>query len=140
MPGVKFTKEDVMSSKRIPPAWYKLLVKEFTEAKSKDGLSTNFVGQFAIDEGPLTSTPIRLYFNEQMMGRVMDFVRCFTKTQSDEELSKATEGHDVIDVLQQTVGRHVDGFARYDPERKWNTIDDFRARPAAQNAPAAVKA
>jgi hypothetical protein len=120
MPTIRFSREDINSRKQLPPNWYKMELREVTEETAKDGQSTNWVCKFIVTEAKdpdAVGTVIRHWFNEKAMGRVIDFLRCFLG--GDVEEGASYELNDVI-------GQPVLGFVKYDPERKWNSIEDFR--------------
>lgn len=120
MPGVSFTKENLLERERLDPTWYELEVTGVEEKMSKGGDSTNWVTSFKVAAGPKAGTPIRLYFNEKAMGRIVDFMQAFGAKESD------LVGKSVIDVMQRTIGKKVSGFCKFDPEFKWNTIEEFK--------------
>lgn len=126
MPGVTFTKENMLERERLEPNWYDLDVLGFEEKTSKGGDSVNFIGSFKVASGPKAGTPIRLYFNEKAMGRIVDYMQAHGAKEAD------MVGKAVLDVLQRTVGRKIKGFCKFDPEFKWNTIEDFQ--PVARTA------
>lgn len=120
MPGVTFTKENMLERERLEPGWYLLDVLSFEEKMSKGGDSTNWIGSFKVAEGPKAGTPIRLYFNEKAMGRITDYMLAHGAKEHD------MVGKQVADILAKTVGRKIKGYCRFDSEFKWNTIDDFQ--------------
>jgi len=126
MPKIKFTKEDVLQRNQLDASWYKVAAKEVVEETAKDGVSTNWVTKFVILEGPQAGVPIRHWFNEKAMGRVVDYVKCFTAGKVD--LEKEYE-------LEDTVDRPVLAYCHYDQKMKFNVIDDFR--PVSTGATAA---
>ncbi len=125
MPAVKFSKEFLTSRSRLAPNWYKLRVGTWTEETSKAGDSMNWVGSFTVDDGPDKGTVIKHWFNEKANGRVTDYLLVFTNGDM-KKLEEIATGKDVVDLLNQTAGREISGFAKYDMERKWNTIEDFK--------------
>lgn len=120
MPEVRFTREDLNQRKQLSPNWYKVILMEVKEETAKDGQSTNWVCKFIVTESnnpDAIGTPVRHWFNEKAMGRVIDFITCFIS--GDIEEGRAYDLSDAID-------RPVLAFIKYDPERKFNTIEDFR--------------
>jgi hypothetical protein len=120
MPSISFTKENMLERERLEPSWYELEVLGFEEKLSKGGDSTNFVGSFKVASGAKVGTPIRLYFNEKAIGRIVDYMQAHGAKEQD------MVGKPIIDVLTRTVGRKISGFCKFDPEFKWNTIEDFK--------------
>lgn len=125
MPSVRFRKEDFSGKVPIIPGWYKLSVGEFAEKQSKDGDSTNFIGEFIVSQdGQFQGTVIRHFFNEKALsfaGGVVDYMSCFTK--DPEQL----EGKEVIDALKMTTGRQCQGYLEWSPEFRRNQIKDWRS-------------
>ena len=125
MPSVKFHREDFQGKTALVPGWKTLVIGEFTEKASRDGDSTNFWGEFKIDgAGDEAGTPLRHCFNEKALGfagGAVDYMGCFTK---DSEKLEETE---VIEALQMTTGRKVQGYVEWDPEFRRNQIKDWRA-------------
>ena len=120
MPRVSFTQEDLKQRKQLSPSWYRVVLKVVNEETAKDGMSTNWVCKFVITEAndpSAVGTPVRHWFNEKAMGRVIDFVRCFINGEVEEG-----QGYELSDCID----RPVLAFIKYDPERKFNTIEDFR--------------
>lgn len=119
MPSVTFTKEDLLERKQLAAGWRKLLVKEVSEKPgSSDPTSTTWPVKFVIDDGPDIGVPINHWFSEKAMGRLSEFVKCFTGN-GQVEPGKAFE-------LSQTQGRHVMGYCQYDLKTGFNTIQDFK--------------
>lgn len=122
MPKVTFTQEDVLQKTKLDAGWYPMKAVEIVEAVAKDKVSTNWVTKFVISEGPMAGVPIRHWFNEKAMGRVMDFLACFTGGKID--TGKEYE-------LDQSLNRPILGFASFNSEMGFNTIQDFKPAPAA---------
>ena len=120
MPRIKFSQEDLMSATQLEPAWYKLKIKAITEESSKDGDSMNWIVDVIVFDGPKAGTPIRAYLNEKGpgMGVRVNFIQSFVggKLEKDKDYGE----------LDQLVGREASGYCFYDPERRWNTIKDFK--------------
>jgi hypothetical protein len=118
MPKVTFTKENLLERTQLTAGWRKLKVKSVDEGPGKsDPTSTVWETVFIVDDGKDLGVPIRHWFSEKQMGRVAEFLRCFTGGQIEE--GKVYEMNDAV-------GRAVDGYCRYHPDQKWNVIDDFR--------------
>ena len=117
MPKITFSKEDVMQRNQLQPKWYKVVLREVTEELSSKGDSTNWVCKFVVTDGDQSGTPVRHWFNEKAMGRVLDFVQCFLNTQVSTD--KEYEISEIID-------RPVLAYIHFDAERKFNVIDDFK--------------
>jgi hypothetical protein len=118
MPKIRFTKEDILQKTQLPPNWYKVVCKEVNQETAKDGQSTNWVCKFQVLEpASAAGVPVKHWFNEKAMGRIVDYITCFTSQGVDTE--KEYELNDTID-------RPVLAYIHYDAERKFNSIDDFK--------------
>ena len=118
MPSVTFTKENLLERKQLKAGWRKLKVKSASEGPGKsdpDSIVYPFV--FIIDEGEDLGTPVNHWFTEKQMGRLSEFIACFTGGQVD--TSKVYQ-------LESTVGRHVMGYCEYDIKTGFNVIKDFK--------------
>ncbi len=119
MPDVVFTKENLLERNQLKAGWRKLKV---TAVQVKPGTSnpetiTNHI-HLTVTEGPDAGTPIKAFFNEEtQMGRLVDFVRCFTG--GTVEVGKKYS-------LDSTIGREVHGYCEYDIKTGFNTIRDFK--------------
>lgn len=122
MPGIKFTKENLLEKNKLPPGWYKLITKQVEEKISKGGDSTNFWVYVVVSEGPGAGTPIRICFNEQVMGPAVEY--CFAHGATDKDLENA----EVISILQKTIGKTVEGYTRYvaDGQFPGNQVSEWR--------------
>jgi len=79
-----------------------------------------------VDEGDDLGVPVNHWFTEKQMGRLAEFIKCFTGGQVNTE--KAYK-------LEETVGRHVLGYVEYDIKSGFNTIKDFKpVQQAAKGA------
>lgn len=122
MPEIKFTQEDLLERTQLAPGWRSLICKSVDEGPGKtDPSSIVYSCVFVVDGGPENGVPIRHWFSEKAMGRIVDYVRCF--------VSKVEAGK-VYD-LNQTVGLKVDGYCQYDVVQGYNTIKDWRQNKAA---------
>ena len=118
MPEVSFTKEDLLQRKQLKAGWRKLKVKSVTEAPGKnDPDSITWPTVFVIEEGEDAGVPIQHWFTEKQMGRLSEFVLCFTGGQVDPGKKYS---------LDSLVGRSVLGYAEYDIKTGFNTIKDFK--------------
>jgi hypothetical protein len=123
MPEVKFTKENLLERTQLSPGWRLLKVKEMEEGPGKsDPTSTVWSYIFIVHAGPEVGVPIRHWFSEKAMGRLVDFVKCFTG-------GKVEEGKSYD--LNSTVNRLVEGYVQYDLQQGFNVIKDFRPAPAS---------
>lgn len=104
MPKVRFSQEDLLQNKQLDAGFYKLKVKAITEGKgTTDPTSTTYTTDFVIEEGPNKGVPIRHWFSEKRMGNLVEFVRCFGKVGSEEDVE-----------LSDTVGRNVIAYIQYE--------------------------
>ena len=119
MPKIRFSEEDLLERNQLSAGWRKLKVKSVSEGVGKkDPTSTVWECVFVVSDGSKDNgTPIRHWFSEKAMGRVVDFIKAFTggKAEKDKEYE-----------LDDTVGREVMGYCKYDVDQKWNTIEDFK--------------
>lgn len=125
MPSVKFRREDFLGKTPITPGWYPFTVGEFTEKAASNGESTNFWGEFKVaQDGDFKDTVIRHCFNEKAIeysGGAADYMACFTS-----ETDKLV-GMEVLDMLKQTTGHVVLGYAEWNPQFRRNQINDWRS-------------
>jgi hypothetical protein len=120
MPKITFTQENLLERNQLEAGWYKFLVKEITEGPGKsDPTSTVYTTDFVVADGPAKNTPVKHWFTEKQMGRIVDFLKCFLGGKSAE----AGREYDLSD----TKGRHVMGYVKYDTERAQNVIEAFKA-------------
>ena len=124
MPEIQFTKENLLERKQLKAGWRKLKVKSVDEAKGKnDPESIVWPIVFIVDEGEDAGVPVNHWFSEKAMGRLVDFIRCFTGGNVD--AGKTYK-------LEDTVGRHVRGYCEYDVKQGWNVIRDFQPATEAK--------
>lgn len=120
MPEVRFTKENLLERKQLSPGWRNLLVKSIEEGPGKnDPSSIVYACKFVIDDGPEKGVPINHWFSEKAMGRIVDFVKCFVPAGTEVEEGKSYE-------LNQTVGKKVGGYCKYNMSQGFNVIEDWR--------------
>lgn len=123
MPEVKFTQEDLLERTQLNPGWYPLICKSVDEGPGKnDPSSIVYTCVFVVDEGPAKGVPIRHWFSEKAMGRIVDYIKCFLP-------GGKVEAGKVYD-LAQTVGLKVEGYCQYDLAQGYNTIKDWRQSKA----------
>jgi hypothetical protein len=116
MPKIKFTKEDLLSRNQLAPGWRKLKCKSIEEGPGKkDPTSTVWECMFIISEGKEMGQPIRHWFSEKAMDRLVDYVKGFTKAEENKEYE-----------LNDTVGREIMGYCLYDDTQGWNVIKDWK--------------
>lgn len=118
MPKITFTKENLLERKQLKAGWRKLKVKSVDEKPGiNDPDSITWPTVFVVDEGEDAGVPINHWFTEKQMGRLAEYLKCFTGGQM-------TEGKEYD--LEQTVGRFVLGYAEYDIKSGFNSIKDFK--------------
>ena len=118
MPTINFTKENLLERKQLKAGWRKLKVKSIDEGPGKnDPDSIVWPVIFIVDEGDDLGTPVNHWFTEKQMGRLSEFVACFTG-------GKIEPGKDYS--LEQTIGKHVMGYVEYDIKSGFNSIKDFK--------------
>lgn len=119
MPEIKFTQEDLLERTQLSPGWRTLVVKGIDEGPGKnDPSSIVYASTFVIEGGPENGVPIRHWFSEKAMGRIVDYLKCFVPN-GRLEPGKVYE-------LNQTIGLKVEGYCQYDIAQGWNTIKDWR--------------
>jgi hypothetical protein len=129
MPEVKFTKEDLLERSQLAPGWRTFKIKSVEERPGKsDPTATVWEIALVVTVGPETGVPVRHWFSEKAMGRMVDFIKCFLQG------GKIEEGKSYN--LDQTVNRLVDGYAQYDIQSGFNTIKDWRPSTPPAQAPA----
>lgn len=125
MPEVQFTKENLLERKQLKAGWRKLKVKSVDERPGvNDPDSITWPTIFVVDEGDDTGVPVNHWFTEKQMGRLAEFVKCFS---GDVDTTKKYK-------LEQLVGRTVMGYVEYDIKTGFNTIKDFRPISQSQAA------
>jgi len=118
MPEVQFTKENLLERKQLKAGWRKLKVKSVDEKPGvNDPDSITWPTVFIVDDGEDIGVPINHWFTEKQMGRLSEFIKCFTG-------GKVEEGKTYS--LESTIGRHVMGYVEYDIKSGFNSIKDFK--------------
>jgi hypothetical protein len=118
MPEVQFTKENLLERKQLKAGWRKLKVKSVDEKPGvNDPKSTTWPTVFIVEEGEDAGVPVNHWFTEKQMGRLSEFIKCFTAGQVD--VGKKYK-------LEDVVGRSVLGYCEYDIKTGFNTIKDFK--------------
>jgi len=118
MPKIKFSQENLLERNQLAPGWRKLKVKSIEEGPGKsDPTSIVWTCVFVVNDGSKDNgTPIRHWFSEKAMGRLVDFIRAVAgKVDAEKEYE-----------LNDAVNREVMGYCKYDIEQKFNTIEDWR--------------
>lgn len=119
MPKVTFTQEDLLERKQLEAGWRKLKVKSIEEGPGRnDPTSIVWSCVFTVADGADAGVPIRHWFSEKAMGRVVDYVKCFIEG-GKVEAGKAYD-------LKTTESREVQGYCQFDMTQGFNTIKDFR--------------
>jgi hypothetical protein len=114
---IKFTKENLLERNQLEPAWYTVVVKAVKSQPGKsDPTSTTYKVELEVCEGPQAGTPVVTYFTEKLLSRVADFIRCFVTN------VEPNKGYD----LEDTVGRKLKAYIKYDIAQRWNTVEDYR--------------
>src|SRR5258708_22794821 len=117
MPGLRFTKEDTLARNQLPTTWYKFNIKAYKQDTAKDGESINHVVDFVVADGAQQGTPVRHWFSEKAMGRIVDFFKVFTGGKVD--VGKEYNFEDVV-------GKQILGYAGWDVKMNFNKIEDFK--------------
>ena len=118
MPEIQFTKENLLERKQHKAGWRELKVKSVSEGPGKnDPDSTVWPIIFIIDDGEDLGVPVNHWFTEKQMGRLSEFIACFTGGQVD--VTKKYK-------LEDTIGRNIQGYVEYDIKTGFNSIKDFK--------------
>lgn len=132
MPEIKFSQEDLLERTQLQPGWYNLLCKSVTEGPGKtDPSSIVYTCVFVVDGGAANGVPIRHWFSEKAMGRIVDYIKCFLP-------NGKVEAGKVYD-LDQTVGLRVGGYCQYDLNQGYNVIKDWKPSRLMEASAAAKK-
>ena len=128
MPEIKFTQEDLLERATLSPGWRTLVVKSVEEGPGKnDPTSTVYPCVFVIEcQCPENGMPIRHWFSEKAMGRMVDYLKCFVPN------GKLEAGK--IYNLDQTIGKRVQGYCQYDPAQGYNIIKDWKPAEKLQKS------
>lgn len=124
MPEVSFTKENLLERKQLKAGWRVLKVKSVDEKAGKNDPESIVWPVVFIIDAPAedAGVPVNHWFTEKQMGRLAEFIKCFTNGVVDP--SKKYR-------LEDTVGRNVRGYCEYDIQSGFNVIKDFQ--PATQS-------
>jgi hypothetical protein len=118
MPGITFTKENLLERKQLKAGWRVLKVKSVTEKPgTADPESTTYPVTFIVESGEDIGAPVNHWFTEKQLGRLAEFIKCFVS--GDVQVGKTYE-------LSDTVGKMVQGYVEYDIKTGFNTIKDFK--------------
>ena len=127
MPEIRFTQEDLLERTQLSPGWRIVVLQKCEEGPGKnDPTSIVYSCVFTIDEGSEKGVPIRHWFSEKAMGRIVDYLKCFVPS-GKLEPGKSYE-------LNKTIGLKVKAYCQYDPAQGYNTIKDWQ--PAKMSAQA----
>ncbi len=87
---IEFSREDLLRSKLIKPAWYRVHIKSIGQALSKNGDSTNYpvdgVIKFNADDGSLEYKDVPIggiptwFFNSKAKGFMVGFIKALDPT------------------------------------------------------------
>jgi hypothetical protein len=126
VPEIQFTHENLLERKQLKAGWRKLKVKSVSEGPGKnDPESIVWPVVFIIDEGEDLGVPVNHWFTEKQMGRLAEFIRCFTG--GDVDVNKKYKLEDVI-------GRLIQGYVEYDIKTGFNSIKDFKPAGGKKDA------
>jgi hypothetical protein len=128
MPEIRFTQEDLNERKPLTPGWRTLEVMQVSEGPGKKDPSSTTYPMVLIVRSPEADagTRLRVYFNEKIIGRIIDYLKCFVPG-GNLDPSKTYR-------LEDTVGYHVDGYCLYNIETGFNEIKDWRPATAKKGA------
>jgi hypothetical protein len=129
MPKFRFNDDDMMGRRQLTPAWRELEILSITEEQGKtDPTSTNYVVKVVVSSGEDAKVQIMNWFSttkEPGRGNFAHFLTCFIQGKPDK-----TKDYD-LDMLK---GRKIEGYCRYNLERGWNEVTDWRAVKAQAEA------
>lgn len=115
MPKITFSKEALLERKQLSADWYHVQLKSVKEETAKDKESINYVSQFVIQSGTQQGVPVRHWFSEKAMGRIVGFFQCFTNPEAGKEYQ-----------FEDLLNRDVLAYIQFDPQMGFNKIEDFR--------------
>jgi hypothetical protein len=104
MPILEFSQREILRSKIVEPAWYRILIEEVGEKPSSKGDSINYpidaTIKFNGDTGDTTFTgvPISWFFNSKGQGFIIPFIEAVTgeSVMAGKRIElKAAEGREV---------------------------------------------
>lgn len=96
---ISLTREDILSSKVLPPGWYLCRIKDVTTEPSKGDNSTNYIFQFVVSDGQFKDTSLKKWYaNEKYMGVLTELLSVL--------LGREVTPEDNID-LESTKGKNI---------------------------------
>lgn len=117
MPEVTFTQEDILSSAEMPSQWYPLALKTVNEGPGKkDPSSTTWECEFEVIDGANKGGIIKTWFSSKMMKNVIRYIKCFVAQPVAGTTYK----------IDQTIGKPVMGYVKWDIENLNNVIMDYK--------------
>lgn len=131
MARVTFTNDDILRAKLLPPAWYPLLAKKFSEEAAGTDGSALYVWELIVQGGPFNGVPLRFQVSEKALGMGIEFLEaCGIPVLPGQPIE-----------LEKTVGKQIDGYSQKGEYkgRPQNTLVSFRKRSGA-GTPEPVKA
>lgn len=100
MPRATYNAEDILRAKLVPPAWYPLLVKEFSEEQASTDGSALYVYKIVIDGGTFNGVPIRYQISEKAEGMGIEFmeacgneIKAGVSVDYEKQVGKRIEGY-----------------------------------------------
>ena len=120
MAKVTFTQQDILRSKLLPPAWYPMFVKSFSEEQAGTDGSALYVYEIIIEGGSFNGVPVRYQVSEKALGMGIEFLEaCGIPVQTGVQIE-----------LEKAVGKKIEGFVqrREYKGRGNNQLVSFRKR------------
>jgi len=102
MARVTFSQDDILRSKLLPPGWYPMLVKSFSEEQAGTDGSALYVWSVIVDGGPFNGVPVRFQVSEKALGMGIEFL----------EASGYEVKAGVPLELDKVVGKKLEGFVQ----------------------------
>ena len=126
MAKVTFTNEDILRAKLVPPNFYPLVVKSFSEEQAGTDGSALYVYDIRIEIGPYAGVPIRYQISEKAEGMGIEF---FEACGNEVKAGIPFE-------YDKQVGKKMDGFVQRGEfkGRPKNEIVAFRKRSGADGS------
>lgn len=126
MPGIRFTKEDLLKKVKLKADWYVAKIKEVTEKTAKSGESNNIIVDWVVTKGEFAGTPIRVWYNEQVPDSLVELLQVMGA--SEQQLLNT----DAIELVRKLVGTELQIFVHYEPNGDFpgNKIDQYRKAAA----------
>jgi len=113
MPIITFSEKDILRSKIVTPAWYRVMIDSTGEKPSKDGGSTNYpiegtiLGNADNGDKEFASVPLTWNFNSKVQGFMIGFLAAFgVEVKSEQRIE-----------LDSASGKEIDVFVENDT---WN--------------------